>query len=95
MYLAQLSFFNNEALSKLNMCSKSDPGELVAKDPKLVLYIYKTRLSPVTQFFNIILYFLYRFHCYTDHQELNMTLRRNDVSNVTSQNATLRSHIAT
>ena len=45
--------------------------------------VYITRLSPITQFFKHIFLFLYRFHCYTDHQEFNMTLHRNDVSNVT------------
>ena len=34
-------------------------------------------------FLNIIFSFLYRFHCLTDHQEFDMTLRRNDVNNIT------------
>ena len=60
------------------------------EDPKnhgicvyIYIYINKTRLSPITQFFKHNFLFLYRFHCYTDHQEFNITLHRNDVSNVT------------
>ena len=49
----------------------------------IYIYINKTRLSPITQFFKHNFLFLYRFHCYTDHQEFNMALHRNDVSNVT------------
>ena len=36
------------------------------------IYINKTRLSPITQFFKHNFLFLYRFHCYTDHQEFDI-----------------------
>ena len=60
-------------------------GSVDSLYPTVYIYIYinKTRLSPITQFFKHNFLFLYRFHCYTDHQEFNMTLHRNVVSNVT------------
>ena len=39
------------------------------KNIYIYIYINKTRLSPITQFFKHNFLFLYRFHCYTDHQE--------------------------
>ena len=65
------SFFSKE-----KSYSENVPNSFPTKSHFLLNMIYK---CPITQFFKHNFLFLYRFHCFTDHQEFNMTLHRNDI----------------